>query len=135
MQESNFIARKKELLAVLDDFARVQDEQRQSGVGQGLPKLMEWRGKRARAFGCLKQSLDSILENCPIGYDDDFMGVLRQRIQTLLEGEQALARDARNVRSMLATKLGELRNGKKALQGYSVNHGAGPQPRFLSSRT
>ena len=135
MRESDHVTRKDELMAVLDDFARVQEEQRQSGVGLGLPKLMAWREEREKAFCRLRQSLDSAVQIQGIGDDDDFMALLRQRIQTLLEGEQALARDARIVRSMLVTKLGELRNGKKALQGYSLKHGAGSRPRFLSSRT
>lgn len=121
------------LLAAVEGFAAVQQDQLQKLATGNLKDLMSWRHRRQKAFDRLKQYLDVLEANS--GNDDaaGFFSMMQEKMQTILENENALSNAARGQKEKVAGQLSALRKGKKAVQGYRL-YGPASRPKYLSSK-
>ncbi|MFZ5758412.1 MAG: hypothetical protein ACOY32_02125 [Thermodesulfobacteriota bacterium] len=122
-----------ELITVLEEFAALQ-RQHAALLAEGrLGNLQEWTEKRQRAFCRLQQRLEHF---DPTMLDGE--GRAAAQVQTLM---REILNDEETLRIQVDTKLAELRRelsglrrGKTVLKGYRLEQGAGPPPKYLSSK-
>ena len=127
-------ALRQPLLKALEGFAAVQQEQFQKLAAGKLKDIMSWRQRRQQIFDRLKKYLDEVMTSNRIRDDQDFLGLVQQRMQAILEAECALNEAANQQKARLTGELGTIRKGKKAIQRYRI-HGPVTRPKFLSNRT
>ncbi len=123
----------QELLAAIDGFAAVQEEQLQKLAAGKLKDMMSWRHRRQNVFDRLKQYLDLIEPYSKNDTATIFMRMVQERMKKILEIENALNNAAKAQREKLAGQLSALRKGKKALQRYRLCDPAS-RPKYLSNR-
>lgn len=115
-----------------EDFAAMQQGHRDALLAGNGKGFFSWRQNRERAFRSLVRILDKLVAG---GQDDKgfVVGALEIMRKLLAEEdvlqELILARQLKTQEQLLA-----MRKGKEALQGYSMNKGQVPRPRYLSSR-
>lgn len=122
------------LLAAMADFDSMQKRHREALAANSLNGLPGWCEKKQRVFLRLKQCLDQ-LEPAMLTDDTKFAAEFQQKMKDILHGEKNLAILAGRCSDKVKSSLRALRKGKTALRGYSVCPGAGPGPRYLSSKT
>lgn len=122
-----------ELAAALREFAAMQREHA-SLVAEGrLQTLAEWTGRRERAFMRLQQCLE-LFDPASLDGKSETAAQLMKIMEEIRDDERVLIMQVQNQRGKIKEKLRTLRRGKTVLKGYSINHGAGPKPKYLSSK-
>ncbi len=123
-----------EIAAALEEFAEVQREHAQLLAGNRLKSLPSWYDRRQQVFMRLKRCFEGV-DLGPGSGEREVAGQILEKIKEILLGEQSLKTLAGQQRTVIEEKLRTMRKGKKVLQGYSLSPGAGPKPKYLSSRT
>lgn len=115
-----------------EDFSAMQQEHRDALAAGNCTDVFSWRQSREQAFRGLVRMLENIAAR---GWDNPG-GVVRVReiMEKLLAGEDALQKLILARRLKVQEQLLAMRKGKEALQGYNMNKGLVPRPRYLSSR-
>ena len=114
------------------DFAAMQQEHQAALLAENGKDLFSWRQNREHAFRGLVRILDKLVAG---GQDDKgFVFCAREIMEKLLAGEDALQELILAHQLKIQEQLLAMRKGKEALQGYSMNKGQVPRPRYLSSR-
>ena len=115
-----------------DDFAVMQQEHRDALLAGNGKGFFSWRQNRECAFRSLVRILDKVVAG---GQDDKgFVFCAREIMEKLLAGEDALQELILAHQLKIQEQLLAMRKGKEALQGYSMNKGQVPRPRYLSNR-
>ena len=115
-----------------NDFSLMQQDHRAALLAGNGKDLFFWRQSRERAFRSLTRNLDKVVA-CG---QDNAEGVVRVRevMGKLLAEEDVLQELILAQRLKMQEQLLAMRRGKEVLQGYSMNKGQVPRPRYLSSR-
>lgn len=127
-------SRQMELVKALDDFLVLQREQSALLAARKLKGLSGWHDKRERVFLHLKQSLER-LPKLSDRDSRDFAGLVREKLEQVIMGEERLAAEIRSQKDAIGEQLKNIRKGKNVLKGYSMKNGSAPGPTCLSSRT
>ena len=131
---TDMTAWQRQLIVAIERFAAVQQDHLQKLASGKLKDVMSWRHRRQHAFALLKQDLDMLANNFKTNGDPDFLKAVQDKMQSVLEAEQALNSAACAQKEKLANQLSALRKGRKAVQRYRFQ-GPGQRPKFLSNRT
>ncbi|MFA6498089.1 MAG: hypothetical protein WC256_11455 [Desulfurivibrionaceae bacterium] len=122
----------EDFLQAADAFSVMQQEHQAALISGNCKDVFSWRQGREQAFRSLVRMLEQVVA---CGKDNKEYAVCAQEIMgQLLAGEDALqeliiARQLKVQEQLLA-----MRKGKEALQGYNINKGLVPRPRYLSNR-
>ncbi len=115
-----------------DDFAVMQQEHRAALFAGNCKDLFSWRQSREEAFRCLVRILDKVVA---CGQDNKGCAVrVREIMGKLLAEEEVLQGFVAAQRLKMQEQLLAMRKGKEVLQGYSMNKGQVPRPRYLNSK-
>lgn len=122
----------EEFLRAADDFGAMQQEHRDALLAGECKDLLSWRQGREQAFRGLARMLEMVVAR---GQDDHGCVVrVREIMAKLLAEEDVLHELILAQQLKLKEQLQAMRKGKEALQGYNINKGLVPRPRYLSSR-
>ncbi len=122
----------EEFLRAADDFGAMQQEHRDALLAGECKDLLSWRQGREQAFRGLARMLEMVVT---WGQDDHGCVVrVREIMAKLLAEEDVLRKLILAHQLKLKEQLQAMRKGKEALQGYNINKGLVPRPRYLSSR-
>lgn len=115
-----------------EDFSAMQRDHRDALAAGNCTDVLSWRQSREQAFRGLVRMLERVVD---CGQDNPG-GVARVReiMEKLLAEEDALQELILARRLKVQEQLLAMRKGKEALQGYNMNKGLVPRPRYLSSR-
>lgn len=115
-----------------EDFAAMQQGHQAELLAESGKDLFFWRQGRERAF----RSLVRILDKLVAGVQDDKEVVVRalEITEKLLAEEDVLQELILARQLKMQEQIHAMHKGKEALQGYSMNKGQVPRPRYLSSR-
>ncbi|MFZ6028199.1 MAG: hypothetical protein ACOYYS_10840 [Chloroflexota bacterium] len=123
----------EKLAAALREFAAMQRQHAALLAEGSLKSLPEWGARRERAFLHLQQCVarfdGAVLDEKSAGAVQ-----LREIMEEIVNNEGSLKMQVQNQLGELRGKLQILRRGKGMLKGYCLNHGAGPKPKYLSSK-
>jgi len=123
----------EELGAALSEFAAMQ-RQHAALLAEGrLQTLPEWARSRERAFLRLQQCLERF-DPAVLDGKSEWAAQLMEIMEVILNDERALKIQVKSQRGEIREKLQTLRRGKAVVKGYNLNHGAGPRPKYLSSK-
>ncbi|MFH1019043.1 MAG: hypothetical protein V1782_00320 [Pseudomonadota bacterium] len=115
-----------------DDFAAMQQEHRAALIAGNCKDLFSWRQSREQAFRNLARILEKVVA---CGQDIKWQIVSAQKTMEKLLAEEDVLREVIMVRQLkVQEQLLAMRKGKEALQGYNINKGLVPRPRYLSNR-
>lgn len=127
---------KREVLAALDAFLAVQQEQREELEAGRLQLLAGWDAQLQGVFGPAQRSLAVLSTNADLLADRGFWRQVEERMASIRTGGAAVLRAAAGQRAEVGRQMDAIRRGRKAVQGYGAkNVTTAPKPRFLSSRT
>jgi len=115
-----------------DDFAAMQQEHRAALLAGNCKDLFPWRQSREQAFRGLARILERV-----VACGEDTIGCVarvREIMETLLAEEDMLQELILSHQLKIQEQLHAMRKGKEALQGYNINKGLVPRPRYLSNR-
>jgi len=122
----------EDFLRAADDFGAMQQEHRVALLAGECKDLLSWRQSREQAFRGLARMLERVVAR---GQDNQGCVVrVREIMAKLLADEDVLQKLILAQQLKLKDQLQAMRKGKEALQGYNINKGLVPRPRYLSSR-
>lgn len=122
----------EEFLRAVDDFAAMQMEHRVALVAGNSRDIFYWQQTRERAFRNLVRKLENVV-TC--AQENDTCALHAQEILGKLLAEEDLLQELVLDRQLkVQEQLLLMRKGKEALQGYNINKGLIPRPRYLSNR-
>lgn len=121
-----------EFFRVADDFDAMQQKHRGELLAGNWKNLFSWRQNREQAV----RRLGGILEKVVACGQDNADGVVRAReiMRKLLVEEDVLRELILDRQLKMQEQLLAMRKGKVALQGYNINQGQVPRPRYLSNK-
>ena len=122
----------EDFLRAAEDFAAMQQEHQAALLAGNCKDVFFWVQSRERVF----RSLARMLEMVSAGGPDNPECVARAKeiMEKLLADEDALQELILVRRLEVQEQLLAMRKGKEALQGYNINKGLVPRPRYLSNR-
>lgn len=122
----------EDFLRAAEDFAAMQQEHQAALLAGNSKEVFSWLQSRERAFRGLARMLEMVI-GC---WQDNAECVVRAReiMGKLLADEDALQELILARRLEVQEQLLAMRKGKEALQGYNINKGLVPRPRYLSNR-
>lgn len=114
------------------DFAAMQQEHQAALLAGNSKDVFSWVQSRERAFRSLARMLEMVIASA----QDNTEGVVHAKeiMEKLLADEDALQELILARRLEVQEQLLAMRKGKEALQGYNINKGLVPRPRYLSNR-
>ncbi|MFA7349076.1 MAG: hypothetical protein WCZ86_15095 [Desulfurivibrionaceae bacterium] len=122
----------EDFLRAADDFGAMQQEHRAALLAGECKDLLSWRQSREQSFRGLARMLERVVA---CGQDNHGCIVrVREIMAKLLADEDVLQQLVLGQQLKLKDQLQAMRKGKEALQGYNINKGLVPRPRYLSSR-
>ncbi|MEW6518335.1 MAG: hypothetical protein AB1461_02870 [Thermodesulfobacteriota bacterium] len=123
----------EKLAAALREFAAMQRKHADLLAEGRLKSLPEWVEQREHVFlhlrQCIARFAGTILDEKSAGAVQ-----LRKIMEEIVDNERSLKMQVQDRLGEIREKLQILRRGKGMLKGYSLNHGAGPKPKYLSSK-
>lgn len=123
----------EELAAALRGFAAMQRNHASLLAEGRLKTLPEWTRSRDRAFLRLQQCLERF-DPAVLDGKSECAAQVMEIMEVILNDERALKIQVQSQRGKIREKLQTLRRGKAVVKGYNLNHGAGPRPKYLSSK-
>lgn len=123
----------EELAGALMEFAAMQRHHASLLADGRLKTLPEWTRSRERAFLRLQQCLVRF-DPAMLDGQSECAAQLRAIMEVIIKDERSLKLQVQSQQGQIREKLQILRRGKTVLKGYSLNHGAGPKPKYLSSK-
>lgn len=122
----------EDFLRAAADFAAMQQEHQAALLAGNSKDVFSWVQSRERAFRGLARMLEMVIA---CGQDNTECAVRAKEImEKLLADEDALQELILARRLEVQEQLLAMRKGKEALQGYNINKGLVPRPRYLSNR-
>lgn len=115
------------------EFALMQQEHLAALADGNCGDVLSWQQRREEVFRALARQLERITGDGQA--DGDCVVLVKATVKKLLDAEKILDDCLAVRRARIKEQLAAMHKGKDALQGYSMNKGAGPKPRYLSSRT
>lgn len=122
----------EDFLRAAEDFSAMQQEHHAALLVGNSKDVFSWVQGRERAFRGLARMLEMVI-GCG---QDNAQCVVRAReiMEKLMADEDALQELILARRLEVQEQLLAMRKGKEALQGYNINKGLVPRPRYLSNR-
>lgn len=122
----------EDFLRAAADFAAMQQEHQAALLAGNSKDVFFWVQGRERAFRGLARMLEMVIA-CG---QDNTEGVAHAKkiMEKLLADEDVLQELILARRLEVQEQLLAMRKGKEALQGYNINKGLVPRPRYLSNR-
>ena len=122
----------EDFFQVADDFAAMQRKHQAALVEGNCKDLFSWRQGREQAFRGLVRSLEQVVA-CG---QDNKEGFIRAHevMGKLLADEDVMHELFMAHQLKVQEQLLAMRKGKEVLQGYNINKGLVPRPRYLSNR-
>lgn len=122
----------EEFLQAADDFAAMQQAHRAALLAGKGKDFLFWRQCREQAFRDLARILERVVA---CGQDDKDCIVSAHKIIKKLLAEEDVLQELIVARQLkVQEQLLSMRKGKEALQGYNINQGLVPRPKYFSSR-
>lgn len=116
----------------VEDFSAMQQEHRDALAAGNCKDIFSWRQSREQAFRGVVRMLERVVAS---GRDNQGCVVRVHEIMGKLLAEEDALQELILARRLKAQEqLLAMRKGKEALQGYNINKGLVPRPRYLSSR-
>ena len=132
MEDSSAHSLSGDFLRAANDFAAMQQEHRAALLAGNCKDLFSWRQSREQVFMSLARILERVVA---CGQENRECAVRAYEIMGKLLAEEDVLQKQIMARQMkVQEKLLAMRKGKEALQGYNINKGLVPRPRYLSSR-
>ncbi|MFH1216583.1 MAG: hypothetical protein V1706_08785 [Pseudomonadota bacterium] len=122
-----------ELASALSEFAAMQQHHAALLAEGRLKTLPEWTVKRDRVFQRLQQCFEHFDPDMLDEKSESAMK-LGKIMEKILNDERLLIMQVQNRKEKIREKMRTLRRGKTVLRGYGLKHGAGPKPKYLSSK-
>ena len=121
-----------DFLRAAEDFATMQQEHKTALLVGNYKDIFPWVQSRERVFRNLARSLE-VLTACD---QDNAESAVRAKeiMRKLLADEDTLQALMLTRRLEVQEQLLAMRKGKEALQGYNINKGLVPRPKYLSNR-
>ncbi|MEW6291456.1 MAG: hypothetical protein AB1545_16590 [Thermodesulfobacteriota bacterium] len=123
----------EELAVALAEFAAMQRHHGSLLAEGRLKTLPEWARSREQAFLRLQQCL-ARFDPTMLDGQSECAVQLRELMEVIIKDERSLKMQVQSQQGKIREKLQTLRRGKAVLKGYSLHHGAGPKPKYLSSK-
>jgi hypothetical protein len=122
----------EDFLRAAEDFSAMQQEHQAALLAGNSKDVFSWLQTREQAFRGLARMLEMVI-GC---WRDNAECVARAKeiMEKLLADEDALQELILARRLEVQEQLLAMRKGKEALQGYNINKGFVPRPRYLSNR-
>ncbi|MFA7383742.1 MAG: hypothetical protein WC001_09845 [Desulfurivibrionaceae bacterium] len=115
-----------------DDFFAMQQAHQAAFLAGNSKEHFSWRQSREQAFRGLARMLDRVVA---CGEDNKESVIRVQEIMVKLLAEEDMLQKLVLARQLeIQGQLPAMRKGKEALQGYNINKGLVPRPRYLSNR-
>lgn len=132
MEELSVNSLSEEFLRAADDFGAMQQRHREELLAGNWKNLFSWRQAREQAA----RRLGGILEKVVACGQENMDGAVRAReiMEKLLSEEDVLQKLIMARQLKVQEQLLAMRKGKEALQGYNINQGLVPRPRYLSNK-
>jgi len=122
----------EEFLRAVDNFAAMQLEHRVALAAGNSRDIFYWQQTREMAFRNLVRKLERVV-TC--AQENEACALHAQEILGKLLAEEDLLQELVLDRQLkVQEQLLLMRKGKEALQGYNINKGLIPRPRYLSNR-
>ncbi|MGV1099866.1 hypothetical protein ACUUL3_10725 [Thiovibrio sp. JS02] len=131
--ENMLCGAREDVLTAVAAFARMQAEHLAALAEGNCKNCLAWQSEREERFMALALALESV-HGGDFPVEKVFLAELREMIQELLRRENALRRSVEAKKNDLRAQLDAMRRGRGALQGYSINRGLVPRPKYLSNR-
>src|SRR3990167_3713287 len=130
MEDSSGHGLAEDFFRAAGDFDAMQQEHRTALLAGNGKDLFSWRQSREQAFRGLVRILERVVA---CGQDDKGCVVSAREIMEKLLAEEDVLQELIVAHQLkLQDQLQAMRKGKEALQGYSMNKGQVPRPRYLS---
>jgi hypothetical protein len=123
----------QELLLSFEQYEAMQEAHLKSVETETLPDMEKHNFERARAFEDMKNHLSIMLRDTRREGGDALQIAMacQERLATIMERDEILARQIGKYRDDLEQRLRQMRHGKKALQGYG-QAGSANSPEFVN---
>jgi|SRR3989339_79704 len=121
-----------DFLRAADYFAAMQQEHKAELLAGRCKEHFPWQQHREKAFRGLARMLDRVVA-CAEDNKEDILRVQEIMVK-LLAQEDVLQKLILARQLKIQGQLPAMRKGKEALQGYNINKGLVPRPRYLSNR-
>lgn len=122
----------EEFLRAAENFTAMQLEHRSALVAGNSKDIFYWQQAREVAFRNLARKLERVVS---FAQENEACALHAQEILGKLLAEEDLLQELALDRQLkVQEQLLVMRKGKEALQGYNINKGLVPQPRYLSNR-
>ena len=122
-----------DFLQAAEDFAIMQQAHRQALLAGEWRDIFAWAKNREHVF----RRLAGILEKIVGSRQENQENVVRHAHETMkkLLADEEVLRELVVVQQLkMQEQLLTMRKGKEALQGYNINKGLVPRPKYLSNR-
>lgn len=132
MDDSVSLGLFEDFFRAAEDFSAMQQAHQAALLAGNCKEHFPWRQSREEAFRGLVRMLDRVVA-CG---ENNKEGVIRvQEIMVKLLAEEEVLQKLILARQLeIQGQLPAMRKGKEALQGYNINKGLVPRPRYLSNR-
>ncbi len=123
----------EDLLLSFEQYDAMQEAHLKSIETESLPDMEKYNFERARAFEDLKNQLSIMLKNIRKEGENalEIAQACQDRLASIIERDDLLTRRIGKYRDDLEQHLQQMRQGKKALQGYGRS-GSAHSPRFMN---
>ena len=132
MSESPCRSLSEDFFRAADDFSAMQQEHQAALLAGNYKDLFSWPQRREQLFRSLARILERMVA---CGQENRDCAVKAHEIMGKLLAEEGVLQERILAQQLkVQEQLLAMRKGKEALQGYNINKGLVPRPRYLSSR-
>jgi hypothetical protein len=122
----------EDFLRAAEGFTAMQQEHQAALLAGNYKDIFSWVQSREQVFRSLARMLEMVVA---CAQDNAECAVRAKEImEKLLAAEDALQELILSRRLEVQEQLLAMRKGKEALQGYNINKGLVPRPKYLSNR-